>query len=175
MNAIKYLLDTKHEAKENFENSRDAVIQHVESISCRRANFFYTSMVHCIYADVYDYFLESGCIKAHLKNISFLEDSRCGSFFQYAIMYCALKFFAENDNFADEHYLFDTLSINKDTYEEFKAIILKNSSDFEVAFSKKIISTIFNQLSNALSLAFVENFFYNSYIGWVKKIPPNEL
>ena len=171
MNAVKQIFDAKYAAKENLETCRGEFIQKTDAITDRRHNFFYTSMIHCIHADVYDYFLESGCLKAHIKNISFIEDDRCGKFFQYAIMYCALKFFAQSEDFSVKNYLFDAFLIKQETYEKFEALILQDLSGFEVAFSRKIISEIFNQRSNTLSLAFVENFFYNSYMGWVKRIP----
>lgn len=133
---------------------------------------FYEQSIECIVADAYEFFVELTCENNYFyDNIQYLNQERGQRLLKFMSLYHTIKVLRKRRGDLDpmemKNILFSVFSFNKKEIRLFDLLFTcacKYEGEFQGLFNKALAKYLFSEdVTNPFTLAFIENFCYNSY------------
>lgn len=157
--------------KRCIEEESNYYFTRLEEIQDKFFASFYSQAVCCTIADAYDFFsyLHSRN-NVFYQNVKQLTPETGRQIYKWNAMYQTIRFVGGVDTIKSrEHidymfYVFEFTSEEQEACYKFMNMYKESPACFEVEFSKKASGHLFdNTAQSPIMLAFVNNFFYNSF------------
>lgn len=166
----------KYNIRKNLDIEYDRLINKTEQLGGRFLKYFYSQVVNCAKADVYEFYIEILNDKGIYDKVNFsVSKDSLSCMLKWISFYHVVRFIDKKGRQLDgeeiEFVLFDLFQFDdeeKEIFTYFSGLNAESRAVFEVEFAKFMIDRVMKFDSDTIVLAFVNNFFYNSFEGFVK-------
>lgn len=158
--------------KNTVENEKEKYANNIYKLDNPFYLAFYEQSIECVVADAYEFFVELDCENNFFyDNLKLMTTERGHRLFKMMSMYHTIKILRKKRNNIDpiemKTVLFHVFEFNEKEQRIFNLLYTcacKYEGEFQGLFNKALAKYLFGKdISSPFTLAFIENFCYNSY------------